>query len=147
MPLVIFASPHLHHANHSPAIIICLFWLSVSYQTKNEFLTLSTSLLLSSSILLFLCRCWYLLQFCWILYAVYCGIMWSFEMIRISVFLTDCCFQEHDDCVLEVKDVQFEDCMMPITLCSCSWPQTEGLLDLVLVCPSPYVGKLKKIKK
>ena len=68
-------------------------------------------------------------------------------MIRISVFLNDCYLQEHDVCVLEVKDVQFEDCMMPITLCSCSRPQTEELLDPVLVCPSPYVGKQKKIKK
>ena len=68
-------------------------------------------------------------------------------MIRISVFLNDCCFQEHDVCVLEVKDVQFEDCIMPITLCSCSRLQTEGLLDLVIVCPSPYVGMLNKIIK
>jgi len=48
--------------------------LTVSYQTKNEFLTLSASLLLSSSILLlFLCRCWYLL----VLFDIVCSLLWN----------------------------------------------------------------------
>ena len=70
---ICFTSPHLHHANHSPAIIFCLFWLSVSYQTKNEFLTLSASLLLSSSIIVLV----QVLTSVTVLFDIVCSFLWN----------------------------------------------------------------------